>query len=326
MKVIVPAAGIGTRLRPLTHTRPKALLYVAGRPIISHILDDVKELDISSIVVIVGYKGDLVREYVSKQYPDIKIDYVLQEERKGIGHAVHLTRDVANGDESVLIILGDTIIRTDLKSVTESDINVLGVKEVDDPRRFGVVEHNKGLVTKLVEKPENPKSNLAIVGLYYFKEAKALFGTLQKQIDDGITSHGEYQITDTMQMMIDGGAPFKTFEIEQWFDCGKPETLLETNRELLGGTKQPPAVDGSMIVGPVSIDPTAVITNSIIGPYVSIAGRCRVTNSIISDSVLDEGASVTGCMLESSIVGLDAVVKGGAKQLNIGDSSEVVFK
>jgi len=326
LKVIVPAAGIGTRLRPLTHTRPKALLYVAGRPIISHILDDVCKLDISSVVVIIGYKGELVRDYVSKEYPDLKIDFVTQEQRRGIGHAVQLTREVADVGEPVLIILGDTIIRTDLHQVTGSDTNVLGVKAVEDPRRFGVVEVSGGVVTKLVEKPEQPKSNLALVGLYYFNDSKLLFETLQSQIDRDIKSHGEYQITDAMQMMIDTGTEFAPHEIDQWFDCGKPESLLETNRELLEDRTDSPSIDGSVVSGPVSIDPTAIISNSIIGPYVSIASGCSVTNSIISNSVLDQGANVSDCVLQGSIVGLDAVVKGGAKQLNIGDSSEVIFK
>jgi glucose-1-phosphate thymidylyltransferase len=301
------------------------LLYVAGRPIISHILDDVRTLDVSSVVVIVGYKGDLVKEYVSSEYPDLKVDYVVQEERNGIGHAVNLTRDVANSDESVLVILGDTIIRGDLKLISKSDVNVLAVREVDDPRRFGVVEVKNGRVVKLVEKPKHPKSKLAIVGLYYFKNARELFDTLERQIGENIKSHGEFQITDTMQMMIDAGAIFNPYEIDQWFDCGKPETLLETNRALLGDRTEAPDIPGSIIVGPVSIDPTAVITNSIIGPHVSIASGCSVTNAIIRDSVLDRGATVTDCLLEGSILGLDAVVKGGVKKLNIGDSSEVVF-
>ncbi len=326
MKVIVPAAGVGTRLRPLTHTRPKALLYVAGRPIISHILDEVRLLDVTSVVVIVGYKGDLVREYVSTEYPDVKIDYVAQEQRKGIAHAIHLTREVADAGEPLLIILGDTIVRTDLKRITRSKSNVLGVKEVEDARRFGVAEVKNGMIVRLVEKPQRPTSNLAIVGLYYFTDSRALFETLDRQINEGATNHGEYQITDALQMMIENGATFSPFEIDEWFDCGKPETLLETNRKLLERKTDVPVVKGSVIVGPVAIDPRATISGSIVGPHVSIASGCTVTNSIIRDSVLDRDATVTDCVLEGSIIGLGAVVKGGAKKLNIGDSSEVIFK
>jgi glucose-1-phosphate thymidylyltransferase len=302
------------------------LLFVAGRPIISHILDDVRSLDISSVVVIVGYKGELVKEYVSREYPDLKIDYVFQKDRNGIGHAVHQTREVADAGEPVLIILGDTIIRADLQSITSYKTNVLGVKEVADPRRFGVVEVENGHVVKLVEKPKRPRSKLAIVGVYYLNDSRLLFETLQDQIDRNLKSHGEYQITDTLQMMIDAGAKFSPFEIDTWFDCGKPETLLETNRQLLEGRTESPDIEGSVIIGPVSIAPTATITNSVVGPYVSVASECSITNSIIRDSVLDQGATVSDCLLESSIIGLKAVVKGGVKRLNIGDSSEVVFK
>lgn len=326
MKAIVPAAGIGTRLRPHTHTLPKALLYVAGRPIIAHILDKIAVLDVSSVVLIVGYKGDLIEEYVKNEYPDLKVDFVTQEKRNGIGHAIHMTRDVADAGEPLLIILGDTIISTDLAAIVASETNVLGVKSVEDPRRFGVVEITDGVITRLVEKPQDPPSNLAVVGLYYLKDSSLLFQKIQEQIDNDVKSHGEYQITDALQMMIDDGAKFSPYEIEQWFDCGKPEALLETNRRLLEGRDERPELDGCIVVPPVSIAPTATIKNSIIGPYVSIAAGSTVETSIVRDSVIDQNARVADCLLEGSIIGAQAVVKGQIKQLNIGDSSEVVFK
>jgi glucose-1-phosphate thymidylyltransferase len=323
---IIPAAGIGTRLRPHTHTLPKALLYVAGRPIISHILDDVRELGVSSVVLIVGYKGELIEEYVSKEYTDLKTKFVYQTERLGIGHAVYLTRDVADTGEPVLIILGDTILRTDLEQIAESRTNVLGVKEVDDPRRFGVCEVRNGKIVRLVEKPKDPPSNLAVVGLYYVRDSSLLFEVLKQQIESDVRNQGEYQITDALQMMIDRGAEFETFDIRDWFDCGKPEALLETNRQLLIGRDEIPRTEGSIVIPPVSIAPTARVINSIVGPYVSIASSSIVENSIIRDSVLDQGSNVSNCLLQGSIVGSLAVVRGGFQHLNIGDSSEVVFE
>jgi glucose-1-phosphate thymidylyltransferase len=299
---------------------------VAGRPIISHILDDVKRLDVSGVTIIVGYKGDLVKKYVSDRYSDLNIDYVEQEKRLGIGHAVHMTRGSADSGEPLLIILGDTIVRTDLGAITSSENNVLGVKEVEDPRRFGVVEVNGSKIVRLVEKPKDPPSNLAMVGLYYIVNASELFKNLQEQIDKDLRSHGEYQITDALQMMIDGGATFTPFEIDDWFDCGKPETLLETNRQLPKGAAPHSKFEGSIIIDPVAIDPSAKIVNSIIGPYVSIAADTTVESSIVRDSVVDQGASVTNCLLESSIIGAQAAVTGGVQKLNIGDSSEVVLK
>ncbi len=326
MIAIIPAAGIGTRLRPHTYTLPKALLYVAGKPIISHILDDVKKLDISSVVLIVGYKGELIEEYVSKEYRELKPKFVFQEKREGIGHAVHLTREVADSGEPVLIILGDTIVRTDLGRITGLRNNALGVKEVADPRRFGVCELRGGKVVRLVEKPKDPPSNLALVGLYYVRDSSLLFQMLAEQIATDVRTRGEYQITDALQMMIDRGAEFEPFEIREWFDCGKPEALLETNRQLLAGNTEVPQTEGSIVVPPVSVAPSARIVGSIIGPYVSIASNSVVENSIVRDSILDQGSSVSDCLLEGTIIGSRAVVRGGFQHLNIGDSSEVLSK
>ena len=324
MKAIIPAAGIGTRLRPHTHTLPKALLYVAGRPIISHILDDVKRVGASSVVLIVGYKGDLIREYVEREYKDLNADFVVQEERLGIGHAVDLTRSVADTGEPALIILGDTILRTDLEKVVASRTNVLGVKEVDDPRRFGVCEVRGKKILKLVEKPERPPSNLALVGLYYLRDSALLFEVLGEQISKNIRNHGEYQITDALQMMIDRGCDFETFKVGEWFDCGKPEAMLETNRRLLEGKFEAPRAEGSVFVPPVSVAPTAKIVNSIVGPHVSIAADSVVDNAIVRDSIIDRGASVRDCLLQGSIIGSHTVIKGSFQRLNIGDSSEVI--
>ncbi len=326
MKAIIPAAGIGTRLRPHTYTLPKALLYVAGRPIISHILDDVIELGVSSVVLIVGYKGELIEEYVKAEYKDLDATFVYQAERLGIGHAMNMTRDTANTGEPLLTILGDTVVRSDLRSITGATTNVLGVKEVEDPRRFGVCELDGRRVTRLVEKPKKPPSNLALVGLYYIQDSSLLFEVLQEQIDKDIREHGEYQITTALQMMIDRGAEFETFGIDEWFDCGKPEALLETNRRLLEGVHEAPAADGSIVIPPVFIAPSVKIVNSIVGPYVSIAADSVVENSIIKDSVLDRGANVNNCLLDGSIIGSNAVVRGGFQNLNIGDSSEVIIK
>ena len=327
MIAIIPAAGIGTRLRPHTYTLPKALLYVAGKPIISHILDDVVKLDLSSIVLIVGYKGDLIEHYIRDHYKDINIDFVVQEERKGIGHAIDLTRGVADCDEPLLIILGDTIVKADLGELVRSEHNVLGVKEVADPRRFGVCEIKGGFISRLVEKPEDPPSNLALVGLYYLQNSRTLFEALREEIEGGITNHGEYQITDALQIMIEKGEKFTPYGIDQWFDCGKPEAMLATNRKLLeDAAAGVPPIDGSIIIPPVSISPGAEIVNSIIGPYVSIAEKAVVHNSIVRDSVLAEECSVRDTLLEGSLVGAKAAIYGGFQKVDVGDSSEISFK
>lgn len=324
MKAIIPAAGIGTRLRPHTFTLPKALLFIAGKPIISHILDDILALDVSSVVLIVGYKGDLIEEYVRKHYPDAPVEFVVQRERRGIGHAVDMTRGVAESDEPLLIVLGDTIIKTDLSAITRCRANALGVKEVSDPRRFGVCELADGRITRLVEKPKNPPSNLALVGLYWVRDARGLFAAIRRVIDEDIRTRDEYQITDALQIMIDDGAVFEPFEIEEWFDCGKPDAMLATNRRLLEDSGAATRIDGSVVIPPVSISPEAEVVESVVGPHVSVAGGARVERSIVRDSIIAAGATVRNALLEGSLVGENAVVEGTFNRVNIGDSSEVI--
>ena len=326
MKAIIPAAGIGTRLRPHTYTLPKALLYVAGKPIIAHILDDIVPLKPSRFVLIVGYKGELIETFVKQHYPTLPVDFVFQEERRGIGHAVDLARNVANGDEPLLIVLGDTIIKTNLKAVVAEKTNVLGVKEVEDPRRFGVCEVTGNRITRVVEKPVDPPSNLALVGLYYLQNGAALFDAVRHNIERNVTTNNEYQITDALQLMIERGEVFTPFVIDEWFDCGKPEAMLETNRKLLKNAPGARPIEGSIVIPPVSISPSAEIINSIVGPYVSIADRVVIHSSVVRDSVLSEGAMVTDALLESSLIGANAVIRGGFKKLDVGDSSEISFK
>jgi glucose-1-phosphate thymidylyltransferase len=266
-----------------------------------------------------------VEEYVRKQYPKVKVDFIYQEKRRGIGHAIDMTKDVANTGEPLLVVLGDTIIKTDLAEITRLGTNALGVKEVEDPRRFGVCELRDGRITRLVEKPADPPSNLALVGLYYLQDGAALFAAIRRVIDEDITTKGEYQVTDALQMMIEDGAEFVPFTIDEWFDCGKPEAMLETNRKLLDDVTETPVREGSIIVPPVSIAPGAEVVNSIIGPHVSVADGAVIEHAIVRDSVIADRARVRHTLLEKSIVGANAVVEGGYKRLDVGDSSEIIM-
>lgn len=322
MHAIIPVAGVGTRLRPHTHTLPKVLLNVAGKPILGHILDKLLEEGVTSATIIVGYYGELVKEYVSANY-SFDVTFVEQPVREGLGHSVYLARETF-GETPLLIILGDTIFNVDLRPVLASEYSTLGVKTVEDPRRFGVVEMNGQFVEQLVEKPEVPKTNLAIVGLYFIKNPSLLSDCLADIVDNDRRTRGEYQLTDALQMMIDRGEQFTTFPVESWYDCGKPETLLETNRHLLDRrTDAGEQIAGVVINHPVSIDPTAQISNSIIGPHATIARGAVVSDSIISDSIVGEQAVVESAVLDGSIIGNEAVVHGGARQLNIGAHSEI---
>lgn len=323
---IIPVAGVGTRLRPHTHTQPKVLLHVAGKAMLAHILDDLPALGISEVVLIVGYYGDLIREYVARHYRNLKVHYAEQPDRLGLGHAVSLAEAFAH-NRPILIILGDTIFEADLKRVLAGGVSSIGVKAVEDPRRFGIVETDgRGRVTRLVEKPEQPASNLAITGVYYFSDGGPLFQALAEIQSKHIRTRGEFQLTDAMQLLVERGATLTTFPIEGWYDCGKTETLLETNRVLLEKHGACAEIAGSVIHGPVSVAPDAVIENCILGPFVSIAAGARLKNAVVRDSIVNENATVEDILLEGSVVGDNAVVQGGFRQVNVGDSSEVRFR
>jgi glucose-1-phosphate thymidylyltransferase len=323
MRAIVPVAGVGSRLRPHTYTVPKVLINVAGKPIIGHIMDRLIDHGVDEATIVIGYLGEKIREYILKHYT-IKVDFVEQEERLGLGHAIFLSRHTISRDP-ILIILGDTIFDADLKTMMASNHSVLGVRKVDDPRRFGVAETTNGFIAKLVEKPENPKSNLAVVGLYYIKQPQLLIECLKELIKTNVRTKGEYQLTDALQMMIDRGEKMKTFDIRGWYDCGKPETLLATNRILLDGAPVPHAPKGVVLQPPVFISPEAKVVNAVIGPNTTIAAGAQVENSIIRNSIVSEGSQVSDALLEDSIVGSNAVVRGSYKRINIGDSSELEF-
>jgi len=321
MKAIIPVAGVGSRLRPHTYTLPKVLLNVAGKPIIGHILDKIIEEGFNEAVIVVGYLGDMIEEYLTKHY-DIKFTFIEQEERLGLGHAIWITREHI-GTEPMLIILGDTIFEVELKDVLRREYSSLGVKAVDDPRRFGVAEMKNGFISKLIEKPEQPTSNLAVVGLYYIKRPQLLVECLNREISENIRTKGEFQLTDALQMMIDSGEKFSTFPVEGWYDCGKPETLLSTNQKLLKSKSKHKEIFGCVINPPVYIADDADIHNSIIGPYATIASRAVVRDSVVQNSIIGEETKVLSMLLNESIIGNNAFVKGKARRVNIGDSSEV---
>ncbi len=322
MKVIIPVAGIGTRLRPHTHTAPKGLLHVAGKPILGHILDRLKKLDVREIIFIIGFLGERIADYVKKNY-DFKSRFVYQEELKGLAYALNLVSPRIKKDEPLLIILGDTIIEANLSQVLKKNQNSLGTHWVDDPRRFGIVEKEKGWVKRLVEKPEHPTSHQAIVGVYYVADTPLFKECLKEIIGKKIKTKGEYQLTDALQLMINQGAKFSTFEIGGWYDCGKPETLLETNQHLLGKMKVKRKIPGSVLIPPVYVSPTSKIIDSVVGPFVSVADDAVIRNSIIRNSIVGEEAEISFCLLESSLVGFGAEVNGTFQKLNVGDSSVV---
>lgn len=320
---VVPVAGTGTRLRPHTHTYPKVLLTVGDKPIIGHILDDLEAAGIRKVCMVVGYLGEKIREYVAKNYSRLDVTYVEQAEPRGLGHAIWLTRRAVTGP--VLVLLGDTILDADLRKFMTGGQDCIAVKEVADPRRFGVVETKGGYISAMVEKPEHPKTNLAIVGIYSFRNSSLLYNGLERLVESGRTTKGEIQFTDALAAMVKAGHKIRPVPIDGWYDCGKPETLLQTNRHILDRKKFSPKAKGSLVIPPVYIAPTAKVENSIVGPYASIGDGVRVDSSIISDSIVNEGASILNMNLSGSLVGPSATVVGRKDQLNVGENSEIRF-
>jgi glucose-1-phosphate thymidylyltransferase len=324
MKAIIPVAGIGKRLRPHTLNIPKALINVAGKPILGHIIDSLLGMGVTELIPIIGYKGELIREYLTGAYR-VPMNFVEQVEQKGIAHAVSLARSYADASE-LIIILGDTIIKTDFACIPSKGDYVLGVREVADPQRFGICEVDGGIVRSIVEKPEHPKGNLALIGLYYFLDSSPLFAACEEIIDARIMTKGEYQISDALQLMINRGVAFRPHRIDGWYDCGKVETLLETNRILLEDLKMKGARDGSIIIPPCYIDEGSTIVNSIIGPYVSVARGCQIRNAIIENSILNEESSIENIVLEGSVVGAYAEVTGRKGSVNVSDYSQIDYR
>jgi len=332
MRAIIPVAGQGTRLRPHTHTSPKVLLHVAGKPMLGHILDELVAIGVRQATFIVGYMGEMVHAFVEANYPQLHAQYVEQEETLGLGHAIWLARATTTGpDEPVLIILGDTLFDANLRAVLRSKVSMIGVKAVDDPRRFGIVELKGGFIRHLAEKPKKPKTNLAIVGIYYIVRSGLLFECLDKIITRGHRTAGEFQLTDALEKMLKRGEKMRTFTVEGWYDCGKPETLLETNRILLELKHRDLAgvcahrFPTSIINPPVYIAPTAVVDNSIVGPHVAVADGSVIRNSIVTNSILSTYALVQNMILTESIVSDRAKIEGESYRLNVGDSSEIRF-
>lgn len=325
MIAIIPAAGEGTRLRPHTHSLPKALLQVAGKPILGHIMDEIMGLGLDEVILVVGAMGEKIRGWVEKRY-NLPITFVHQEERRGLGHSIYLARRLVKG-RPLLIVYGDTIFEGDLKGGMNPQVDAsLGVKRVEDAGSFGVVELEGEVVSRLVEKPGGSLPGLVIVGVNFIYNPDLLFSCLDELMEKGITTKGEYQLTDAFQLMVERGGKLTVFPVENWWDCGHPESLLVTNRHLLESLPEPSGRRGCIITPPVYLSSTAQVENSILGPYLSVGDGAKISGSIIADSIIGARAEVTNCLLRSSLVGDNAVVKGNFTRLNVGDSSAIDFK
>ena len=331
MKVIIPVAGAGTKLRPHTYTQPKALIPVAGKPILDFIVDQLLELGLNDFIFVVGYLGEKIKDHVEDRYPQINADFAIQTDRSGVGHAIWSAKEFIDMDEEALIFLGDTIVQANIEQMIKNESSALAIKKVDDPRKFGVVEFdNSGKITGVVEKPRFPKSNMALVGVYKIHETKVLFDCLEEMVKGGVKEDEEIHLTDALMKMIDQGVKFQDFKADNWYDCGNMEILLETNAKLLKESKyvssEPEKYSNTVLIQPVNIAADTKISNSIIGPNVTIGQNAVINRSILSDSIIGAFAKLEHVVLRDSIIGSDTSITGFSQQLNIGDNTDIDFR
>lgn len=327
MKAIIPVAGAGTKLRPHTYTQPKALIPLAGKTILSIIVDKLKEGGVNEFIFIIGYLGEKIQDYVSETYPQLKCHFVQQNERHGTGHAINLTRDIVQDDE-VLIVLGDTIAEFNIHEVMSSPYSMLAIRKVDDPRNFGVAEiDEESFITRVVEKPSIPKSNMALVGVYKIRETALLFSCIEKLIQHNFKKYEEFSLTEALDCMMQNGARFKAFKVENWFDCGKKESLLESNAIMLKKLNRQHIktdnIQSTIIIDPVWIADGCIIRNSVIGPNVAIGENTIIRSAIIRDSIIGSYSNLAEIVLDNSLIGSDAEVRGVSRHLNIGDNTAI---
>ena len=325
MKIIVPLAGKGTRLLPLTRRVPKPLVKVAGRPVMDYVMDTVKGFDVEELIVITGHLKEDVERYIRSHYP-IPPRFIEQRTLDGTAGAIDLARPYV--DQDVLIIFVDTLFDADLSIIRTVDADgIIWAKEVEDYQRFGVVVTDaSGYMQRIVEKPDTPISKLANIGLYYIRDWKALFDGIAHTMRGPAGKGGEFYLTDAFQHMIDHGRRIYTAEVGGWYDCGKVDTLLETNRHLLdtGRARRPRALGPNVTIRePVYIEDGVSIRDSIVGPNVTIEAGGAITGSTIADSILGRDVRVTGATVRESVVGDAQVIENRELARCVADGGEV---
>ena len=316
VKCLIPAAGKGTRMRPLTHTLPKAMLPVAGKPSIYHIIDRAAKAGVEDFAIITGYLRELMESEILAAYPKLKIQFVEQKEQLGLGHAIYMARDKFAADDSMLLIYGDTLFEGDIETMMKSASPVIGVFEVPDPKRFGVIEKGEGqTITNLVEKPEKFVSNLAIPGVNYFPSSAELFAALEHIVSNNIRTKNEYQATDAFQYMLKEKKTIFTWQIlTAWDDAGTLEAILDTNKIIL--SRRGP---GNMS----AIAADAKVVNSQLDQYASISEGAHIENSTLINCIVDRGSVIKNCKLENSLIGRNAVLENISGTIVVGDDTQV---
>ncbi len=330
LKIVIPMAGYGARLRPHTWSRPKQLLRMADKIVLDHVLDTFNTLpdaDTAEFIFIVGYLGNKIEDYMRYAHPELNVRYVEQAEMRGQSHAISLARDFLGGP--MLMLFPDTLIGADFSIISnEKAGGIAWVKAVPDPRRFGVAALDEdGWVTHLVEKPKDVDNNLALVGCYYFQSSEDLLDAIDEQIRRDIQIKNEYYLADAINVMLENGLKMRTENVDLWLDAGTPDEVLSTNRYLLehghDNTTQAFEHKKTVILPPVYIHPSAVVENSVIGPHAAIGAECKVQSCIIRDSIIDDYTVVTDVIMEHSLIGQEVHIQRKPGVMNVGDHNEL---
>ena len=331
MKIIVPMAGMGKRMRPHTLTVPKPLIQVAGKPIVQRLVEDIAKVIDEKIDEIAFVVGDFGKETEAKliaiaESLGAKGSVHIQEEALGTAHAILCAQQALTG--KVIVAFADTLFKADFKIETAQHDGIIWVQKIDDPKMFGVVKVNENnVITDFVEKPQDFISDLAIIGIYYFKDGDYLKSELQYLIDNNIKEKGEYQLTNALENMKQKGAQFSPGKITEWLDCGNKDATVYTNSRVLAFNEGDSLVaksvksNHSLIIEPCYIGENAVLENSIVGPYASIGANTKIVNSNVKNSIIQNNSHIENCVIDNSMIGAYAEIKQSKMDLSVSDYS-----
>lgn len=332
MNIIIPMAGMGKRLRPHTLTIPKPLIPVAGKPIVQHLVEDIAALipdKLEEIVFVTGRFGKEVEDHLLEVAKSLgakgKIAY--QDEALGTAHAIWCAKEALKG--KTIVAFADTLFRADFK-LDETKDGVLWVKQIEDPSAFGVVKLNdEGVIVDFVEKPQTYVSDLAMIGIYYFKKGEDLAAEIKYLIDNGIMNGGEYQLPDALRRLTEKGHKFGPGKVDEWMDCGNPAATIDTNERILhwkypeSNISKSATLKNTVIINPCFIGDNAEINDSVIGPYVSIGADTKIESSRISNTIIQENSKVGNFVLEGSMIGNFARIQNQPQALSVGDYNTI---
>lgn len=330
MKIIIPMAGFGKRLVQLTQNKPKALIRLADKRLLDHVLDTFQELEKTytlEYIFIIGYLGEQIKNYMKDAHPDKNVKYYEQEQLMGQSHAVYLAKEAISGP--ILLTYCDTINEIDFSFLSSGAIDgAASVQEVDDPRRHGVaIVGPNNNVTKLVEKPKTMDHKSALTGIYFFSEGKELVNAIGTQIRRGKSLNNEYYLADAINILVEGGMRIRTEKVSRWLDAGTPEAVIETNSYLLEHNSKSyveyKRVQSNLLIPPVYVHESSWVENSIIGPNVAIGMNCLIKGSIMKDTIVDDDSTVTDAVLANSLIGKGCSVSGQPRHPIVADFEDI---